>query len=571
MGDNYWDARIWLAGFVVPTGQFVALVIWGVGGALLLSLLYIVHDNMVQVEALAATEMNARQQTEEALRESEIQFRVLVENVPGAVYQCEVKAPWSVRHMSDGVRLITKHPASAFIDGGLNRADIVIPEDRLHFERAIMEGIENKRPFEIEYRIVNASGDTRWVHEIGRATYDDQGRPRFLTGVIIDATEVKRAEEALRESEARFRAMFQEAGMGIAIVDMEGHPILSNPALQRILGYSGEELRDMVFTDFTHPEDADKDMELYREMMAGKRRSYKMEKRYYRKDGQLVYAYLNVTLIRDAHNEPRFGIGMVEDVTENKKIEATLSQKQIELTRVSRLSTMGEMASRLAHELNQPLSAITHYCDAGAIIINEMADPNADLKQILKETYEQAHRAGEIIRGIRQFVRKEEPSKSPANINRIVSETLRYFEPELRDNGISVHFDSCDNIELMLDRIQIQQVLVNLIRNSIEALESNRAVHKELIVRTKQMDGETIRVTVEDSGHGIESVVSNKLFQPFDATKQSGMGMGLTISRSIIEAHGGILWSAHDIERGARFHFTLPISAAAGVVRRHRR
>jgi two-component system sensor kinase FixL len=271
-----------------------------------------------------------------------------------------------------------------------------------------------------------------------------------------------------------------------------------------------------------------------------------------RKDGTTFPMELSVGEVR---SDPRFFTGFVRDLTERQETEARLQELQSELIHISRLSAMGEMASTLAHELNQPLSAIANYQKG---IRNILADRNDDTARALAEpvalTVEQALRAGEIIRRMRSFVTRGESEREVASLNRLVEEASALALVGAKAARIAVEFDLSEGAQsVLVDRIQVQQVILNLARNAIEAMADSEP--KSLRISTRS-EGEMVRVSIADSGPGIAPDIAEKLFQPFVTTKSDGMGVGLSVCRTIIEAQGGQIWFETS-ENGTVFNFTL--------------
>ena len=248
-----------------------------------------------------------------------------------------------------------------------------------------------------------------------------------------------------------------------------------------------------------------------------------------------------------------------EDVTRRKKLEERDRRLRAELAHASRLTTAGELASGLAHELNQPLTAISHNCDAVISSINGQYKADPVLMQTLDDIYEQAQNAGGIIRGMRQLVRKETNETVQTDINNLVQETLRLTQPEARENKINVILNLGQNLPApYIDPIQIQQVLVNLERNSVEAMRNSNSTVRELTITTAIDSPDYIRISVQDTGPGIETEIKRQLFTAFQTTKPDGMGLGLSICRNIVEDHGGRLWVDEDAKGVTLFHFTVP-------------
>ena len=253
----------------------------------------------------------------------------------------------------------------------------------------------------------------------------------------------------------------------------------------------------------------------------------------------------------------RYFTGFIRDLTERQQTEARLQELQSELVHISRLTAMGEMASTLAHELNQPLAAISNYLKGSQRMLEGAGDEkSATLNDALGKAADQAMRAGHIIRRLRDFVSRGESERRVENIIKLVEEASALALVGVKDRGIRVQFQFDPTVDLVLaDRVQIQQVLLNLIRNAMDAMES--AAVRELTIAVVPDGGSQIRVSVSDSGSGIAPEITEQLFQPFITTKRQGMGVGLSISRTIIEAHGGRIWAKANPGGGTTFHFTL--------------
>jgi two-component system, LuxR family, sensor kinase FixL len=274
-----------------------------------------------------------------------------------------------------------------------------------------------------------------------------------------------------------------------------------------------------------------------------------------RRDGSTFPMELAVGEMKSGNQ--RFFTGFIRDLTERQMTEARLQELQSELVHVSRLTAMGEMASMLAHELNQPLSAIANYMKGSRRLLEGSADERSVMmRDALGKAAEQAVRAGEIIRRLRDFVARGETERRVENIRSLVEEAGALALVGTRDSGIRARFLFDPTVDLVLaDKVQVQQVLLNLMRNAVEAMEQSE--QRELIVSTNPAADEMLRISVIDTGSGISSEIAAQLFHPFVTTKRHGMGVGLSISRTIVEAHGGQLWVEPNPAGGTIFHFTL--------------
>jgi len=278
-----------------------------------------------------------------------------------------------------------------------------------------------------------------------------------------------------------------------------------------------------------------------------------------RKDGTTFPMHLSIGEMQSG-GAPHF-TGFVRDLTEHQQTQARLQELQSELVHVSRLSAMGEMASALAHELNQPLAAISNYMKGSRRLLTDSTDPNTPkIESALDRAAEQAIRAGQIIRRLRDFVARGESEKRVESLSKLNEEAGALGLSGAREQGVQLRFNlDPQHDRVLVDRVQIQQVLVNIFRNALEAMAHSS--RRELTVTNAPVADDMIELTVSDTGSGFGEDVEKSLFQTFFTTKETGMGVGLSISRSIIEAHGGRMWAETNAAGGASFRFTLPAAS----------
>lgn len=367
-----------------------------------------------------------------------------------------------------------------------------------------------------------------------------------------------RLESELADREARLHSILDTVPDATIVSDQEGNILSFNTAAVRQFGYSeGEAIGQNLRMLMPQPYRQEHDGYMSRYMTTGERRIIGIDRVVVgqRKDGSTFPMKLTVGETRRGGN--RLFTGFVRDLTEREESAARLQEIQAELARLGRLNEMGEMASTLAHELNQPLSAIANYIHGCARLLEgSTSERDGQVRHALKDAGEQSIRAGLIIRHLREFVTKGETEKSPESLRQLVEEAAALALVGSREKGVRTMFDFGRGRDtVVVDRIQIQQVLTNLMRNAIEAMT---AVPVKQISVSVTSDTGMLVVAVEDSGPGIPNEITADLFKPFTTTKAGGMGIGLSISRRIIEAHGGELTVSRSNLGGACFRFTLP-------------
>ncbi len=378
--------------------------------------------------------------------------------------------------------------------------------------------------------------------------------------------ELKRAKYGLERDNAM---ILRAVGDGIYGVDLEGNCTFANPALERITGWSSEELIGRNQHDILHHTRADGSHFPRHEcpVFATFRDNtphYVDNDIFWRKDGSSIPVEYISTPVNNERGETVGAVVVFRDVTERRRAEERMCEHQAELAHSARLSTVGEMASGIAHELNQPLAAIATYVSACTRMLRADTASRDELLEVMARVSAQAERAGGIIRQIRGFIRKEEPRWEALDINEVARQVTLLIEHEARRHRTPMRLELADGLPPVHGyAIQLEQVVLNLVRNGIEAMGDLEAAQRELVITTSPAAGGGVELAVADRGHGISEEVINRLFDPFFTTKSSGMGLGLSISRAIIESHEGRLAAASRPEGGAVFSFVLP--AHSGV------
>jgi len=359
------------------------------------------------------------------------------------------------------------------------------------------------------------------------------------------------------------QALLNAAVDAVVVIDSGGRVETFNRAAEQMFGFAAAEvLGQNVSMLMPEPDHSAHDGHLHRYLTTGQARIIGIgrEVQARRRDGSVFPASLAVGRV-EGTDPPRF-VGFIRDISERVAAERAAVQAQERLTHVARLSTMGEMAAGLAHEINQPLAAITTYAQACQRLIAQGEAPDAEeIRESLAQISRQALRAGEVIRRLRTFVANREVRHEPVGCNRLIEDLMALARPDLRAHDVRLILDvESDLPDVMADAVQLQQVLINLFRNAIDATLQNGASQREITLRAiAAQDG--VEISVHDHGPGVEPGALANLFNPFFTTKANGTGLGLAISRTIVQAHGGKLAHRAEPGGGACFCFTLPALA----------
>jgi two-component system, LuxR family, sensor kinase FixL len=448
------------------------------------------------------------------------------------------------------VKLLMPEPFHSAHDGYLERYD------RTRVTRIIGVGRE----------IVSLRKDgTTFPCELAVGRVADAEPPRYV-GFIRDLTSRKEAEAQLKRSESELRLAQELANLGNYVL----HPRSAGPdyysaQLYRILDLpiDGPTVtREDFFERWVHPADRPRVLEAFRRLNAAEA-PLDIEYKVVLRDGRTRHLHHIAQVVRAADGRVEKQIGTIHDITDRHHAEDEARQLQERLTHFSRLSTMGEMAAGLAHEINQPLSAIATYSQACQRLLRQAEPDIPDVISALEQVNAQALRAGEVIRRLRNFVKNREVKREWVNCERLLEDLRTLAETDARLHNVRLRLDVARDLPgVHADAIQLQQVVLNLVRNAIDAMVECPEDRREIVLRAFGPEEGLVQITVADQGSGLAPGADEHLFNPFFTTKTTGTGLGLAISHSIIRAHGGRLWHTSNEPCGMCFHFTLPAASA---------
>lgn len=419
----------------------------------------------------------------------------------------------------------------------------------------------------LRYSIERKQLERQWREELEQRVRERTAELSAANeGLQREIAERRRAEEALQESQRFVERITNATPSIVYIVDVTTRKLLyANDRMHSILGYTQSELSSMsgdAIKMLVHPEDQPRFKESFQGLLSLQDNNVQeVEVRVLHADGSWRWLQSRKVVFRRAPDGTvRLILGSAFDISDRKQAEEQSRQQQEQLVYVSRLSMLGELASGLAHELNQPLMAVTNYAQASLRRVRADDFDRDELISWLQKTSQQALLAGEIIKRLRRLVSRRPPEQSATDINDAIREVTEMIRPEAESRDVRVNLELVRHLpQVPTDRVQLQQVLLNLIRNGIDAMEKTPVNDRSLTIESALSEDDAVIVSVTDHGEGCDVQNLQRIFQPFYTTKQQGLGMGLSISRSIIEAHGGQISAQPNLTRGLTFRFTLPL------------
>jgi len=434
--------------------------------------------------------------------------------------------------------------------------NVLHPEDRERVLEAIENTLRTGAEYAAEYRVMLPEGQPRWVAGWGQVEFDRDGHPVRMRGAALDITKRKQAEE-------QFRLVVEAAPSAMIMVNTDGCITLVNTQAEAVFGYDRQELIGRCIETLV-PERFRCHHAEYRNGYLGNARARPMgaERELFglRKDGTEVPIEIGLNPIQTA--EGLLVLASITDISERKQAELEAARQRSELAHLSRVTTLGELSGSLAHELNLPLGAILSNAQAAQRMLANGETDLAELREILNEIVSEDKHAGEVIRRLRLWLQKGEVQQHSVHINKVVRDVLKLIRTDLISQNVIVNIQLARNLPVITgDAVQLQQVLVNLVVNASDAMADCDIAERRLLICTKAKDcGAAVIVSVTDMGGGVPEEKKEQIFEPFFTTKDKGMGLGLSVCRRIIDAHHGKLWAINNADRGATFHFTLPVN-----------
>jgi PAS domain S-box-containing protein len=501
-----------------------------------------------------ATDVTERKRAEEALRESEERFRTLVKFSFDVYWESDAQHRFIRQEFAEGLA----DPPARGSEIGKTRWEVPYLEPDAEAWRKHRETLEAHLPFrDFELARPAADGGKRYISVSGLPVFDKAGRFIGYRGLARRITEQKRAEEALRESERRVRSAFDGIAGLVSVMAPNGELESVNHQVFEYFGRSLEWLKNWETNDATHPEDLPGVLDLFKRAMAAGI-PFQHEQRLRRFDGEYRWFETRGVPIRDDSGRIVRWYNLLTDIEDRKRALAQLDQMQSDFAHMNRLSIMGELVASLSHEITQPIASALNNARAAQNFLDMQPPDLGEIRDALAGIVGDAGRAGDIIDRIRDQIRKTPPRKERFDLNAAINEVIVLGRSAIIKNRVWVQTRLAGGLfPVHGDRVQLQQVVLNLLLNALEAMGSVEAAPRDLLITTKQ-DHTGVLVAVHDSGPGIPPEHLDRVFKSFYTTKPSGTGMGLSICRSIVDAHGGRLWAEANEPRGAIFRFTLP-------------
>jgi len=442
-------------------------------------------------------------------------------------------------------------------EGRLARID---PEDKSFWEETIERAIRDKSGYEMNYRIILPCGTLKHIHVVGHPMFNESEELVEFIGTAMDITERWKAQEALRENEHHLRLLIEAIPALIwCAMPREGRVIYVNQRFSNFAGKTLDELLDYKWIALIHPDDAEATRLSWQHALATGE-PHEITHRFRRADGEYRWFQTLAEPLRDRDNRIVQWYGLNIEIHESRKMAEMLYATQERLTHATRIATVAELSASIAHEINQPLAAVVANGEACEMWLSN-EPPNLErAKLAIQRIVRDGNESAAVIQRIRALFKQEPANKVPLDMSEVIEEVLRLVSGELQRKQVTVQTELSAGTHMTLaDRVQMQQLMINLVNNGAEAMEGVPYSTRQLILRSRNEGPEYILIEVCD--HGVDVVDVDRVFEPFYTTKEEGMGMGLSICRSIVEAHEGAIWVTRNNIQGTTFSFKIPTLA----------
>lgn len=492
----------------------------------------------------------------------------LLNNLPGMAYQSYNRKDWPMILVSEGCEELTGWSKAEFELGGLLWGKLIHPDDYLRVCEIVEKAINQNTLFELEYRIITKNKDVRLVWERGEAIRSALDNDVTLEGFITDITTIKLAEKEVLSSHAFSDAIVSSVSEGVITIDHSGLIKSFNKSAQAMFGYTFEEVKNKnikTLMPSNYANNHDKYLSNYLHNRQANIIGDGRELQAKRKDGREFAIHLSVSEIQ-SHEKTMF-VGLIRDITQQKTAAEQARTYIEQMAHVERLNSLGEMAAGIAHEVNQPLTAISLFSQSGKNLCN--SGNFERLPEIFEKVSQHARRAGAVLERMQVMTKQGDRQKEVVDCNMLISEVVKLAESDASMRNISIKVSHCEaDVRVFVDTVQIQQVMLNLLRNGMDAMQASNLENGTVIELKAELVSQTshrpnrqtaVKISVIDSGCGLSSNMTDQLFTAFSSTKENGMGIGLSISKSIIEEHGGRIQHANNSSAGTVFFFILRV------------
>ena len=487
-------------------------------------------------------------------------IRRLLESTRIVPWEADAKS-WLFTYVGPQAVELLGYPVDAWYEQDF-WADHIHPDDRDSALKLCLQSSQACEDYEFEYRMLAADGRVVWIQDLVSVEAVD-GAPTILRGFLIDITTQKHLETERQTSEERFRRLIELAPDAIIAARSDGRIALANRAAERLFGYSQVELLDGISVEDLIPE-------RFRAAHVGHRQNYLREpvaKQMGDRQSQLIGRHKNgnelavdITIAPFPAGDETLIVAAIRDMTEQRQLETEIVRQREALARVARVTFLGEMQAAVAHELNQPLTAILSNAQAAMRFLDREPPDVSELKETLTDIIATDRRASNVIKGLHAMMAQRTPKRERISVNEQIETTLNLLRSDLISKGVSIQLDLDPTVPAVIsDPVQVQQVFLNLFRNGVEAMADLSPGAKAMNVMSERDQSEVV-VSFRDTGSGIETSLGDKLFDSFQTTRPGGLGMGLAICRRIVEAHGGKIWLHETSSSGSTFKCALPIA-----------